>query len=92
LGDNNVVRNEYKELFESLDDLGRHIRINSEIPDEEKINHQADLDTIKAQLMKPKPDKDIVRKAWGALKAVATINGLVSLYTKVAPLVEALIK
>jgi hypothetical protein len=92
LGDNNFVRNEYKELFESLEDLGRHTRMNSEIPDEEKINYQADIDTIKAQLIKPKPDKDIVRKAWSALKAVATINGVVSFYTKVAPLIEALIK
>jgi hypothetical protein len=91
LGDNNIVRNEYKELSESLDNLGRHIRINSEIPSDEKINYQADIDTIKAQLMKPKPDKDIVRKAWDALKCVATVNGVVSFVTKVAPLVASLI-
>ena len=92
LGDNNVVRNEHKELFEALDALGRHIRINSEISDEEKIDHQADIDTMKAQLMKLKPDKDIVGKAWSALKAIATINGVISFYTKVAPLIEPLIK
>lgn len=91
LGDNNIVRNEYKELSESLDNLGRHIRISSEIQSNEKINYQADIDTIKAQLMKPKPDKDIVRKAWDALKCVATINGVVGFVTKVAPLIASLI-
>ena len=92
LGDNNVVRNEHRELFEALDGLGRHIRMNSEISDEEKIDHQADIDTMKAQLMKSKPDRDIVGKAWSTLKAIATINGIISFYTKVAPLIEPLIK
>jgi hypothetical protein len=92
LGDNNVVRNDFREMFDSLDDLGRHIRISSDILDEEKINYQADIDTIKAQLMKQKPDRDIVRKAWSALKAVATISGVISFYTKVAPLIEKLIR
>lgn len=92
IGDNNVVRNENEELFKSLDDLGRHIRINSEIPSEEKIDYQADIDTIKAQLVKSKPEKSIVEKAWSALKAVATINGVISFYTKVAPLIESLLK
>ena len=92
LGDNNIVRNVNKELFEALNELGAHIRISSEISDDEKIDHQADIDTIKAQLMKSKPDKGIVGKAWSALKAVATINGVISFYTKVAPIVEALIK
>ena len=92
LGDNNVVRNEHKELFEALEELGRHIRINSEISDEQKIDHQADIDTMKAQLMKSKPDRDIVGKAWSALKTIATINGVISFYTKVVPLIEPLIK
>ncbi len=91
LGDNNFVRNEYKELYDSLDDLGRHTRMSSEISDEDKINYQADVDTIKAQLIKSKPDKDIVGKAWSALKAVSTINGVMSCYTKIAPLIEALL-
>jgi hypothetical protein len=92
IGSNNYIRNEFTELFESLENLGKHIRLSNELNDEEKINYQADIDTINAQLIKPKPDKDIVRKAWTALKAVATINGVVSFYTKVAPFIEALLK
>jgi hypothetical protein len=92
LGDNNVVWNEHKELFENLEELGRQIRISSEISDNDKIEYQAEIDTIKAQLEKPKPNKDIVKKAWDALKAVATIGGVVGLYTKVQPLIETLLK
>ena len=72
--------------------LGKQVRLSSELNDEEKMNSQADIETIKSQLAKPKPDKDIIRKAWSALKVVSTINGVVSLYTKIAPIVEALIK
>ena len=92
LGDNNVVWNEYKELFEAFEELGRQIRISSEIADSDKINYQAEIDTIKAQLEKPKPNKEIVRKAWDAIKAVATIGGVVGLYTKVQPLIDALLR
>lgn len=92
IGDNNYIRNEFSELFESLESLGKQVRLSSELNDEEKMNSQADIETIKSQLAKPKPDKDIIRKAWSALKVVSTINSVVSLYTKIAPIVEALIK
>ncbi len=91
LGDNNVVWNEYRELFERLEELGRQTRMSSEIADEDKITFQAEIDTIKAQLEKRKPDKEIVRKAWNAIKAVATIGGVVGLYTNVQSLIAALL-
>lgn len=92
IGSNNYIRNEFTELFESLEDLGRQIRISNGLNDEEKINYQAEIETIKSQLIKPKPNKDIIRKAWDAIKAVATINGVVNLYTKVKPLIDTLLK
>jgi hypothetical protein len=92
LGNNNYIRNEFSDLFTLLEELGKQIRLSGELKDEEKIAYQAEVDTIKAQLAKPKPDRDIVGKAWSALKAVATVNGVVNFYTKVAPLVEALLK
>lgn len=91
LGNNNYIRNEFSDLFALLEELGKQIRLSGEIKDEEKMNYQAELDTIKSQLAKPKPDRDIVGKAWSALKAVATVNGVVSFYAKVAPAIEALI-
>lgn len=43
-------------------------------------------------LEKPKPNKDIVKKAWNVIKAVAIIGGVVGLYTKVQWLIGALLK
>jgi hypothetical protein len=43
------------------------------------------------QLTKPKPDKEIVGKAWSALKAVTTIGGVVGFYEKIVPLIQHLI-
>ncbi len=91
IGDNNYIQNEFTDLFRLLDALGKQIRLSEEIDDQEKIIYQAELDTIKAQLAKPKPDKDIVGKAWSALKAVATIGGVVGFYTKIAPVIQNLV-
>jgi len=61
LGDNNIVRNEHREVSESLERLGNQIRINSELSDEQKIDYQAEIDTIKSQLAKSKPDESIIK-------------------------------
>lgn len=40
------------------------------------------MDTVKAQLVKPKPNEEIVEKSWDALKAVATVGGVIGCYKK----------
>jgi len=90
-GDNNFVRNEHKDLAVSLDKLGKQIRINSELSNDDKLDYQAEVDTIKSQLAKSSPDKDIIKKSWNILKGVATINGIIDLYTKTKPLIDFLL-
>ena len=91
LGDNNIVRNEHREVSESLERLGNQIRINSELSDEQKIDYQAEIDTIKSQLAKSKPDESIIKKSWNALKGVATISSIIDLYTKTKSLIDSLL-
>jgi hypothetical protein len=91
IGDNNYIQNQYSDLFRLLDGMGKQLRISQELDDQEKITYQAEIDTIKAQLVKPKPDREIVGKAWGALKAVATIGGVVGFYEKVVPIIQHII-
>lgn len=91
MGDNNVVRNEYRDLSEILDKLGAQIRINSTLNDNEKLDYQSEVNTIKSQLAKEKPEKTIIQKAWEGLKAVATIDGIAGLYIKLQPLINKLI-
>ena len=91
LGDDNVVRNEYKELSESLDKFGNQIRMSGELSDVEKMDYQAEIETIKAQLAKSNPNKGIIKKSWEALKAVATIGSIAGLYTQIKPLIDSLL-
>ncbi|MGD6807590.1 MAG: hypothetical protein ACQCN4_11600 [Candidatus Bathyarchaeia archaeon] len=91
IGNNNYVRAEYSNLFESLDGLGKQIRLSNELSDEDKVSCQSEIETIKAQLVKTNPDKSIVKRAWDALKVVSTINGLIGMYQRVEPIITALL-
>lgn len=89
-GDNNFIRNEHKDLAESLGKLGNQIRISSELSDDDKMDYQAEINTLKAQLAKSNPNKGIIQKSWESLKTVSTLGGVVSFYMKVKPLIESL--
>jgi hypothetical protein len=91
LGDNNIVRNEHKDLSEFLDKLGNQMRINSKLSDNEKIDYQGDIDTIKDQLKKSNSDKGIIKKSWNNLNKISTLAGIVGLYDKVKPLIDMLL-
>ena len=91
LGNNNIVRNEYKELSEYLEKFGNQIRINGELSDDEKIDYQSEIETIKSQLAKSKPDKGIIQRSWNTLKAVSTINGVADFYIKIQPFINLLL-
>jgi len=92
IGDGNYVYNQHSNLYRSLDLLGEEIRRTDRLSDEEKLNYQAEIETIKSQLLKPNPDRNILRTAWNALKFVATIGGVVSVFEKVRAMIEPLIK
>jgi hypothetical protein len=92
IGDGNYVYNQYSNLYRSLDLLGEEIRRTDRLSDEEKLNYQAEIETIKSQLLKQNPDRNILRTAWNALKVVATIGSVVSVFEKVKALIEPLIK
>lgn len=89
IGDNNIVNND---LFNGLDVLKQEIGNSVCISDEERINFTADIDTIKSQLAKPSPSKTIIQAAWQGLSGLATIEGLMQLYQRVAPLIEKLMR
>jgi len=52
---------------------------DSNLEESEKRQLIGDVETIKAQIVKPKPDKKILQIAWGAAKSAATIGGAVQL-------------
>jgi len=92
IGDSNLVVNtQYLDLFRRLSALSEVVRTSDQLTDEEKLNYIKDMDTIKDQLAKSSPDKDIVRLAWEKLKPLATVSGIVTFFKYVAEVIGGLI-
>ncbi|MEM1689705.1 MAG: hypothetical protein QXX33_05160 [Candidatus Hadarchaeales archaeon] len=91
LGDGNVVVNvNYVDLYKELSMLSEIIRKSDQLKDVDKLNYIAEIETIKSQLMKPEPDKNIIKQAWEKLKPLATIAGIASFFERVVKLMGAL--
>ena len=91
VGDGNFVYNQYSGLYRNLDLLDEEIRRSDSFSDEEKLNYRAEIETIKSQLAKPKPDRRILKSAWEGLKALATVGSIMGLFLHVKALIEPLI-
>lgn len=83
IGDNNLIRNETKHIYEKLEELENKIRLTDQLDDQAKVNYRAEVKTIQSQLSKPTPDKNIVDRAYGALKNLAPIASLAPLVATV---------
>ncbi len=68
VGSNNIVRNEYLNLYSLLDKLGDRVRSSNKISDQEKMDLQSDIETIKNQLGKSEPNKNIIKTAWESIE------------------------
>ncbi len=91
IGEGNIVDTKFELLSRHLDLLGAEIRASDKLEDRAKLTLQAEIDTIKSQLMKPEPDQGIIAKAWDALKTVATLSGVAAAIDRVRPLIEGLL-
>jgi len=72
----NIVRQEYRDGYLKLEELEKKVNFSSDIRDEEKISIQADIETIKNQLAKEKPNTGIIKMALSALSVLADISSL----------------
>lgn len=92
IGDNNLVVNkQYLDLFRHLSILSEVARTSDQLTDEEKLNYVKDIETIKDQLAKPSPDKNIIKLAWEKIKPLATISGIITFFKYVADLIGVLV-
>ncbi len=92
IGDNNIIVNEqHADLYKNLDLLSKVIRSSDKLTDEEKLNYVSEIETIKAQLSKTNPDRNIIKRAWKRMKPLATISGIASFFEKTSKLVSILL-
>lgn len=92
VGDGNIVNTQYSDLYRNLNLLAREVMKTDRLSDEEKLNYFAEINTIKSQLSKLSPDKDIIAKIWDKLKPLSTISGIVGFFEKVGVLIGLLLK
>lgn len=83
VGNNNVVRNEYLEVFRALDQLENAVKISDQCSDEQKLDAVSDIRTIKDQLSKPHPNKNILEQAMEGISFLGSIPGFLEVVNKV---------
>lgn len=92
VGDSNtVINSQYVELYKTLELLSETVRKSDSLNDEAKLNYIGEIETIKSQLMKPSPDKNIIKQAWEKLKPLATVSGVITFFEKAASLIGGLL-
>ena len=92
LGDNNIVRSEYVDLFKKLEQLENAVKINNQLNTEEKLSVQADIQVIKDQLIKTNPDKNIIQRAKESISFLGSIPGVMELFKIVSNAISNLFK
>jgi len=92
LGDGNIVHAEYSELRGYLDELKDAIISNLTLSEAEKLNYAVDIESIKDQLAKLKPNEGVIQQLWGGLqKNLLGIAGFADAIAKVAPYIERIL-
>ena len=91
IGVGNIVQRNYYELYSALDTLKSKVML-SDLPENAKIDYIADIETVKAQLAKPYPEKIIVKKIWEKISTLSKIGGFASLMEKIYHLIEFFLK
>jgi hypothetical protein len=91
VGDGNVVNTQYTDLSRALEELDREIGASRTLSDEQKLDAGADLSTIRAQIAKQSPSREIMDAAWHSLEGVATLAGVTDAVLKVKELLGPLL-
>ncbi len=90
VGDGNVVNTQWTDLSRALDELDKAIGA-SPLNDEQKLDAAGDLATIRTQIAKKNPIKEVIAGAWHSLEHVATLAGVADAATQVRHLIQALL-
>lgn len=76
--------------IESLGELSEVLQKSNELTDDQKLEAINNIDTVKYQVMSPKPNSQIIKLAWQTVESMATVAGAADLVTKIAHLISSL--
>lgn len=78
------------EAVELLGQLSENLQKSNSLSAEQKLEAANNIDTIKSQVISPKPNAQIIKLAWQTVSAAANIAGAADLASKIAQLISVL--
>lgn len=91
LGDGNVVNATYKELHEALDALKSAVTSGNSMSEPEKLEAAVDIESVKDQLVKTKPNRSVIRALWTGIQNTVTGLEFAEYVSRVARLLAPLL-
>ena len=92
LGDGNRVDARYQKLGEALSQLRDSINTHNHLDDTTKMGLAADISCLQDQLVRPAPNKTVIRTLWDGVERAAVAAGLVDAVASVSSLIAGLLK
>lgn len=89
VGDGNVVNASFAQLSQALNALSSAALASNELPDAVKLDLVSDIDSIRAQLQKPEPDRTLISRLWTGIQSAASVAGLVESLGHAATLIKS---
>jgi hypothetical protein len=91
LGDGNLVAAEFSALHRELGFLKEVVARAAALDEAEKLDVSVDIETIRNQLAKAKPDRAVITNLWQRIRDIAAVSGFADAVAKVAPLMAELL-
>ncbi len=91
VGSFNFVNARFRDLYKSLDSLGRVILVSDQLQWEDKIRILVDVRTLQAQLMRPDPNGAVLRQLWSSIRTAGSIGAFAALIERISELLASLI-
>ena len=91
LGDGNVVNVRNEGLFQQLNVLKERIADNEDVSEDVKMDAAVDIETLKTQLAKHDPDRQVVQRLWDRIARAADLAGLAAFVITIEPMVRQLV-
>jgi len=91
VGSNNIVRNEFVDILRAFNQLESAVKISDKLSEEQKLDVQADIQTVKNQLSKSQPNKSIVQKAMESISFVGSLPGVVEVFNVATQAVQRIL-
>lgn len=92
MGDGNYVNAQHQQLFHKLSELKDAVTNSPQLSDDQKLEVAADIETIKDQLVKAEPNREVVAQLWPRIEKTAALAGLAKLAFEFGQLAQQLLR